>query len=192
MEWNSSAKKTDTGEIPFRYTQLSPLKNEVQPEPFPSLQLAKKKKVLSLSNEYNAAIIPLFHATGNFYYRSRWQVGVKGVEEYDHLLPRVGMRCRCILESGEAILYASSYSFSPEHIEFSETDEETNCTTYFTLEGIDANNTKLTVDYYIPDKLFAEAIFKLKKKNSLEKTWQQSLVNLTQLVKEIRLPEEAC
>ncbi|RZK91623.1 MAG: hypothetical protein EOO98_05450 [Pedobacter sp.] len=190
MEWISSAKQTESGEISFRYTQLSPLKNEVQPEPFPTLQLAKKKKVLTLTNEYEVAIIPLFHATGNFSYRSSWQEGVLEMEEFTHLLPRLGMRSRCVFENGETIIYASSYSFSTDHIEFSDTDEETNYTTYYTLDTIVPGRTKLTVDIYIPNKIFAETVFKLQKKNSLEKVWRQSLKNLTHFVKEIQLPEE--
>lgn len=190
MEWNSSAKQTDNGSIAFRYTQLSPLKSEVQPEPFPVMQLAKKKKVLSLTGDYDVAIIPLFHATGNFSYRSNWQEGVLEVEEFTHLLPRLGMRSRCIFENGETIIYASSYSFSTDHIEFSDTDEETDYTTYYTLDTIEPGRTKLTVDIYIPNKIFAETIFKLRKKNSFEKRWQQSLKNLTHFVKEIQLPEE--
>jgi len=190
MEWNSSAKQTDNGAIAFRYTQLSPLKSDVQPEPFPVMQLAKKKKVLSLTGEYDVAIIPLFHATGNFSYRSSWQEGVLEVEEFSHLLPRLGMRSRCVFENGETIIYASSYSFSTDHIEFSDTDEETDYTTYYTLDTSGPGRTKLAVDIYIPNKIFAETIFKLKKKKSLEKRWQQSLKNLTHFVKEIQLPEE--
>ena len=33
MKWNSGAKQTEAGEIPFHYTQLSELKNEIIPEP---------------------------------------------------------------------------------------------------------------------------------------------------------------
>jgi hypothetical protein len=80
MQWNSSAKQTDNGEIAFRYTQLSPLKDCVQPDPVPKLELNKKTKMISVSREYDAAIIPLFHASGDFTYRSRWQQGVKAGE----------------------------------------------------------------------------------------------------------------
>ncbi|MBD0374191.1 MAG: DUF2652 domain-containing protein [Flavisolibacter sp.] len=191
MHWNSSAKQTETGEIPFRYTQLSPLKNDVQPEPLPQLHLAKKKKLISLSREYITDIITLFHATGDFSYRSRWRQGVQAVEEVAHILPRVGMRCRCLLQNGASTIYASSYSYSPEHIEFSETDEGNNSTTYYTLEKTDAHTTRLTIDYYLPKNIIAEMIFTMNRKKRLEKELQQSLINLDALVEEIKLPAEA-
>jgi hypothetical protein len=188
MQWNSSAKQTDNGEIAFRYTQLSPLKDCVQPDPVPKLQLNKKTKMISVSREYDAAIIPLFHASGDFTYRSRWQQGVKAVEEVSHFLPRIGMRCRCVLENGESFIYASSYSFSADKIEFSETEEEDKNTRYYTLEKINEHRTKLTVDYYIPKNAIATFLFKLKQKKVLEKELQQSLLKLDAVVKEIKLP----
>ena len=188
MEWCSSAKQTETGEIPFRYTQLSPLKNAVQPDLTPQLQLAEKKKMLSLSDVYQAGIIELFHATGDFSYRNRWQQGVKAVEEVSHFLPRVGMRCRCLLENGETYVYASSIAFSPEKIEFSETDERDNSTRFFTLEKIKAHATKLTIDYYIPKNIWAEWMFKLKRKKTLEAELKQSMINLHPVAEAIKLP----
>jgi hypothetical protein len=77
MEWNSSAIQTESGEIPFHYTQIGQLKTELVPEPIPPLELASQTKVLSFSREYATDIRTLFHATGDFHYRSRWQEGVK-------------------------------------------------------------------------------------------------------------------
>src|SRR5215216_4203328 len=45
MKWKSSAKQTEAGEISFHYTQLSPLKNEITPEPPPQLELSQKVKM---------------------------------------------------------------------------------------------------------------------------------------------------
>src|SRR5215218_2554585 len=106
--------------------------------------------MLSVSKEFNAAIIPLFRAAGDFAYRRWWQQGVKAVEEVSHFLPRVGMRSKVILENGESYIYASSYSFSPDKIEFSETEEETNNTRYYTLQKINKDTTLLTIDQYLP------------------------------------------
>ena len=188
MQWNSSAKQTENGEIAFSYTQLSPLKNDVQADPLPQIDLDNKRKMISLSREYQAGIIPLFHASGDFSYRRWWQEGVKAVEEVTHFLPRVGMRCRCLLENGESFIYASSYSFTPDKIEFSETDEKENSTRYYTLEKINDHTTKLTVDHYVPKNWFGEYLFKIKQKKKLEKELQKSLVNLDAVVKDIKLP----
>src|SRR5882762_7767167 len=68
MEWNSSAKQTESGEIPFHYTQLSQLKNEIPPEPFVQPEFSKKVKMITVSNEYEMDIITLFHLAGDFHF----------------------------------------------------------------------------------------------------------------------------
>jgi len=189
MKWSSSSKQTDSGEIAFHFTQLTQLKNELQAEPPQHLELANKVRVLSVSREYDAEIIPLFHATGDFSYRSQWQEGVKAVEEVSHFLPRVGMRNRRILDNGEVVSYASSYSFTPDRIEFSETDENKKNAVYFILEKISDIKTKLTVDLYIKKNSINQISFKLGKKKKMEEGWKRSLENLDRVVTGIKLPE---
>lgn len=110
MKWIDSNKQTESGEIAFHYAHLSPLKENIQPEVLPPLDLSKKTKVISITKQYEAGIIELFHATGDFNYRSRWQHGVKSVEEVNHFLPRVGMKCRTVMDDGQSTIYATSYS----------------------------------------------------------------------------------
>jgi hypothetical protein len=188
MTWNSSAKQTESGEVSFQYTQLSQLKEGIGSEPPPQLELAEKVKVISVSREYETDIITLFHATGDFNYRSRWQVGVKKMEEVNHFLPRVGMRCRRVMDSGEVILYASSYYYQPDTIEFSETEEKEQSTTYYTLQRTGTKRTKLTLDFYLKKNLSKQILFSLMTKGKMESTFSKSLQNLVSVVKEIRVP----
>ena len=118
MKWISSSRQTENGNIPFHYTQLSELKKEIAVEPIKLPDMSTKEKVISLAAEYDTDIITLFHAAGDFNFRNRWLEGVKQVEEVAHYLPRVGMRCRCILDNGESINYASSYLYTTDKIEF--------------------------------------------------------------------------
>jgi hypothetical protein len=187
MKWSSSAKQTETGQVPFHYVQLGALKNELSQEPLPQPEFSKKTKMISVSAEYDADIIRLFHATGDFSYRHRWQEGVKRVEQVNHFLPRVGMRCRCVLENGETITYSSSYFYQPDRIEFSETEEKNRTLTYYTLEKINDHKTRLTLDFYMEKNLAHQLLFKLKKKK-MKNRFRMSLDNLHQLVKEIHLP----
>jgi len=99
----------------------------------------------------------VFHAAGDFNFRHRWQEGVKTVEEVDHFLPRVGMRCRYVMDSGEAVIYSSSYIYSPEHIEYSETEDINRTTTYYTIESLAPKRTRLTIDFYIPKILLLKS-----------------------------------
>ena len=184
MQWMNSAKETETGEIPFLYTQLSQLKKELSQEPLSVPDIKKKTRLLSLSREYETDIITLFNTSGDFNKRSRWQQGIKKTEEINHLLPRIGMRCRCIMENGETIIYSSSYSYQPDHIVFSETDESNNNSTYFTLQKTGNNTTRLIIDLYRDKNIFANTLFKLSQKKKTAAGWQKSLFDLAELLKE--------
>jgi hypothetical protein len=148
-EYAHSIKQTEHGDIPFHYTQLSELKHTIPPPQSMPLNLAKKVKVISASGEYEVGLLTLLHASADFNHRSRWQVGVKKVEMDNHFLPRVGMKCRYLLEHGDTRICSSSYAFHPERIEFSETDEREKSLRHYILERIDDNRSKISIDVYI-------------------------------------------
>jgi hypothetical protein len=178
LKWDSSSKQTEAGTIPFHYTALSELKKTIPALVIPELELTRKLKVLSLSREYDHGIISLFHATGDFRYRSQWRDGVRSVEELPQFLPRVGMRCRCVSDKGKSFIYTSSYSYRPDLIQFSETDEEKKTATYYLLEKIGENRTRLTMDYYLRNNFLSQTIFKSWRKKNIEASLQRSLQNL--------------
>jgi hypothetical protein len=190
IEWMEQSKQTETGEIGFHYALLSKLRNDIPPEPSAQLQLTDYTKMLSFTREYDTDIITLFHGSGDFNYRHRWQEGIQKVEELDHLLPRIGMRCRIIKDNGESIIYSSSYHFHPEHIEFSETNEQENLITYYTLEKIDEQRSRLTINIYVKKGLLGPLLFQLKQKRKLEALYGRSMNNLAELLKEIHLPAQ--
>ncbi|MEO5675001.1 MAG: DUF2652 domain-containing protein [Chitinophagales bacterium] len=185
MKWNSSVRQTESGEIAFHYTQLSQLRKDLAPEILPQLELSKKVRMFSLSRVFETDIITLFHATGDFNYRGRWQEGVKYVEEVNHFLPRIGMRCRCVMKNGQVRIYTSSYSYHQDRIEFSETDEKKKSAVYYLLEKIDQNHTRLTLDFYLKKNIALQGIFYLVKKLKTEATYNKSLLNLEKFVKTI-------
>lgn len=188
MKWNSSIKRTEAGEIPFQYTQLSELKDNLSPTSIPQDRLSDKVKVISVAKEYNADIIALFHATGDYHYRHRWQEGVKSVEEVNHFLPRVGMKCRCVMDNGEVTIFASSYSYSPEEIKFAETDIKKKNSTRYLLEKAGENKTRLTIDYFIGKSILSKMLFNLSGRKKMEDTFHKSLLNLEEFIKEIKIP----
>jgi len=190
ITWNASAKKTESGEIPFHYTALSHLKENIAPPVPLRFDLSKKLKVASASQIYNTHIIQLFHASGNPNYRNRWQDGVQKVEEQNHFLPRVGMKYRFTLENGTASYFASSFLFQPEHIEFSETDENSGTIFYFTVEKIDDEKTKLTIDQYAKKNFFSRFSYNTEKKKKIEASLKRSLKSLEKLVSELNVPAE--
>lgn len=190
MKWDRSVKQTESGEIPFHYTQLSQLKNEIPPEPITQLDLSEKVKMVSVSKEYETTIKALFYTAGHFEFRNRWQEGVKQVDEVDHTLPGIGSRHRHVLDSGQTILYTSSFSYDPEKkIIFSETDEKKKTSTYFILEKTGDNKSRLTLEFYLQKNIITQLLFKLMMKKKIETIFRKSLLNLGKLLKETRVPE---
>jgi hypothetical protein len=187
MRWSSSVKEIEGGEISFHYTQLSNLKKELPPVPQLQLEMEHKVKVLSVFKEYDAHIIKLFHLAGDFNYRHRWQEGVQRAEEVTHFLPRVGTKCRRVLDNGKTVMYSSSYTFHPDRITFSETDEDKKHACYFLLEKMTNGKILLTVDYYIRKNLLEQFLFSLKKKKTKE-ALVRSLNRLEILLEEVDIP----
>lgn len=165
LQWKEETKRTETGDIDFQYALLSQLRRNIPPEPSPQLQLTDYTKMITVTREFPTDLITLFHASGDFNYRHRWQEGIEKVEEIDHLLPRIGMRCRVFKNNGESVLYSSSYHYHPERIEFSETDETDKSITFFTLEKTDAQHSRLTINYYIKKVCLAGCFFSWERRN---------------------------
>jgi hypothetical protein len=190
IQWNLGVHRTEGGEINYRYTPLTELRGKVPQGLLPDLEPARKTLMLSASRTYATHIIAMAHAVGDFRYRSRWQEGVRDVEDLSVHLPRVGMRCRHIMDDGSISVCASSYSFDPDRIVVSETDEAKLVTSTFTMERLEPERTKLTVDVYLKSGAFRELAFRLFRRRKLETSLQQSLVNLDEFVKELRVSAE--
>lgn len=189
MQWNMDTKETENGSIPFLYTQLDVLKKELPPVTLPKLELANKTKLFSMSRECEGHIFTAFHASGDFHYRHQWWEGMRLIEELNHYLPRVGMRIRCELNNKEVIIYASSYTFNPERIEFSETDSEKKSAYYYTLEQIEPHRVRITIDYYIGGGIVNVTMFKLLNEKRLKASLERSMDKLKELVESLPDPD---
>jgi hypothetical protein len=187
IRWQSGVKRTDSAEVPYRYASLSELRRQVVAKPMADLEIARRTKMFTLSREYDDHIIKLFHATGDVRNWSRWQEGVKEIEADDPHLPRVGMRCRCVLDHGEEVMVASSYSFSPDRIEFSQTDERKNASIYFTLEALGPQRTRVTVDFYVRSGWLRELAFRLVEGRRFREALSRSLDKLERLLPELEV-----
>jgi hypothetical protein len=188
LQWSSSSKQMESGKIAFQYAQLGQLKNEIEPYAATPLNLERMSKMLTMRREYSTDLITLFHASGDFQYRPRWVEGVKAVEELTHYLPRVGMKCRCILDNGSTIIYSNDFSYSDTKIQFSEQDEKKTTCTRYTLERIAAKKSMLTLEYYVENEFVPKLKFAIMKKRNLERAWSTSLANLEVVVGDLRIP----
>jgi hypothetical protein len=192
MKWDASTKQTETGNIPFHYTRLSELKNNIPPEPDAQPAIADKKKMLSVSKVYPVDIKKLFFTVVHFEYRHLWQENVKTVEEVEHFLPGVGSRHRHVLQNGQNVMmYTSTFIYKPEEkILFCETAEKRNSVTCYTIEKTGEHSARLTIDFYLPKNQVRLLLFQLQEKRELEASWRRSLDNLEPVVTKMVLPLE--
>jgi hypothetical protein len=182
MQWDKKLHVTDSGQLQFHYTYLEALKSRVKPQVSSSDVLKNARKLLTFDQQLETDIITAFHLTGDFNNRSKWQDGVIRVEEVSHALPRVGMKCRKIMDTGESIVYVNNYYYSEEHIEFVEVEEGSKYITQYVLERIDDLHTAFSITVYSSARSPSLAWYlggKRKKEESIKKSMQKlaSMVN---------------
>lgn len=178
VHWSSGKKLTETGEVPFNYSMLTPLKESISPDPVPELELSEKVKMITASYEYDIDIIGLLAVLGSYSERAAWQEGVKKVEQVTDKIPQLGTRHRCVMDKGSVIVHYSNFSIATNRIIVSETNENKSSSTYYTLEKAADGKTKLTMDYYITNNPWQQILFNLTQKNKVFDRFRKSLVNL--------------
>jgi hypothetical protein len=92
------------------------------------------------------------------------------------------------LENGQAFIYTTHFSYTPEKVVMVETDEKKRSATYFTFEKINEKRTKFTLDLYLKNNPVLQLMFRLTMKKKLESNFTRSLDNLENFVKEVELP----
>ena len=192
MQWEASSKQTETGKVPFYYTQLSELKNQLPPDPLPELELANKVRMVSATRVYDVDIKVLCFTVVHFEFRHDWQVGLKAIDEVEHFLPGIGSSHRHLYDNGKsAILHTSSFVYDPAaKVMFSETDEERKRALYYTIEPAGAGKTRLTLDFYLTKGLLRETLFNLRERAKMQRDLEQSLQNLEPIARNMVLPLE--
>jgi hypothetical protein len=191
MQWITSSKETESGEISFSYTQLGPLKNNI-PKPSIEPQLSKKIKVLSVSRDYDVPIKTLCYTVVHFEFRHLWHDHIKLIDEVEHFLPGVGSRHRHVLDNGKTeMMYISSFIYDPEgKTIFSETNEKDKSTICFVAEKIGEHNSRLTLELYLQPNILKQVLFNMSEKKNKVEEMQTSLQRLDKVVKEMIVPLE--
>lgn len=191
MRWDISKKQTESGEIPFHYTQLGPLKNEI-PRQYFQMDVSKKIKMLSVSKNYDIDIKTLCYTVVHFEFRHRWYAGIKTIDEVEHFLPGIGSRHRHVLDNGKIeMMYISSFVYDPEgKTIFSETNEKEKSTIYFIAEKTGEHRSQLTLEIYFAANIIRQTLFNRFEKKKKEEELQQSLNRLDKVLKEMIVPLE--
>jgi hypothetical protein len=114
--------------------------------------------------------------------------GINAVEELNHFLPRVGMKCRCFTDDGEIIIRSNGYQYNEHKIQFNETDESSTQGTLYLLERVGPGKIKLKLEFYRKGNLFSTALFNFTKRSALENKFKKSMNHLEGLIKELKIP----
>lgn len=178
VNWNTGKKITETGEVPYNYSILTPLKEAITPEPVPELEVNNKIKLVSASKEFNIDIIDLLAVIGRYADRSSWQEGVRKIEQVSDKIPQLGTSHRCVMDKGSIFIHYSNFSYDADKIIVSETVQNKTSSTYYTFEKTADRKTMLTLDYYIPKNVLKQIIFKLMRKKKVHNRLQKSLAKL--------------
>lgn len=191
MHWDNGIKKTESGEISFHYTQLSPLKKEIT-LPIMQTELPDKIKMLSVSKDFAIDIKTLCYTVVHFEFRNLWYAGIKAIDEVEHFLPGIGSRHRHVLDNGKTeMMYISSFVYDPEgKTIFSETDEKKKSSVYFVAEKTGEHSSRLTIEIYFERNIIKQALFNKLEKKKREEELHQSLERLDKVLQEMVVPLE--
>lgn len=185
LDWNESSKETESGTVSFQYAQLSHLRDQIPPDAPLELEVKNRKKVIAVSRVYDVSILTLLHAAVDFPNRKRWQEGVDDIRGVNPAaLPRLGRSHERVGPTGITKVFASSYSFAEDRIQYGETDELKHQTTYLLFEKMDENKTKLTIEIYLQKNLLPLLVFNITKKKKLERSLLRSLEKLEEIGRE--------
>jgi hypothetical protein len=192
MQWNDSSQQTESGQIVFNYTYLTPLKEEIKPEVPYGLEIANKTKVASATKVYNVDVKTLVYTVVHFEFRPDWFDDLASITEVEHFLPGIGTRHKHTMKDGsEVMMYTSSFMYDPDtKTSFSETDEKKKSSTYFIIEKLSETTSSLTLELYYPSNVLKLALFNLLHKKEKEEELKQSLERLEKIVMEMVVPLE--
>ena len=191
MQWNSSNKLTESGEISFHYTQLGPLIKDIAPA-FTQIELPDKVLMLSVSRDYDIDIKTLCYTVVHFEFRHQWYSGIKSIDEVEHFLPGIGSRHRHVLSNGKTeFMYISSFIYDPKgKTIFSETDEVNKKAVSFIAENTGEGTSRLTIEIYFQRNIIKQAWFNKFEKKKKTDELRQSLERLEKILMEMVLPLE--
>ena len=191
MQWQTSSKETERGDIRFSYTQLGPLKKDM-PTPSIPQELAKKTQMLSVSRDYDVEIKTLFYTVVHFEFRPLWYVGIQTIDEVEHFLPGIGSHHRYVLANGTtARMSISSFVYDPEgKTVFSETNEKDQSSLCFVAEKTGDHTSRLTLELYFQPNMLRQVVFHRWGKKKKAQEFRLSLERLDPVVKAMVVPLE--
>jgi hypothetical protein len=188
-EWflpEEAKEQYDVGEISFKVTDLSKLKEnlpEVQSEEFNSA--SKTKIVFVEEGIIQAPAQKVFGAIFDLTQRTKWMEGVQKVEMVTKdLINRVGTMHRCVVSRRNNPVMVTEYaSIGEGGAELIEMDKNGTAGCRFKVEVISQDETRLKVYMLVKKNPLLLAVFNLFMKRKLQKQMWRSMENLKEFCK---------
>jgi hypothetical protein len=189
-EWfhpEEATENYDVGEIRFKVSDLTWLKENLPPVSKPELKLSSKTKV-AFTEEIviDAPAEKVFGAIFDITQRPKWMDGVKRIEMVtkDHI-NRVGTLHRCIIsEKNNPVMVTEYARIGNGMAELIVMDQKGTAGCHFKVSVEGENRSKLSIDLLVKRNPLLLAAFNLFMKSKMKKAFQRSLQNLNEYCKQ--------
>lgn len=184
LKWEKGRKEMETGEIEFRYSLLTHLKQEI-PESVPEKFGIKgsRVEVLSIQRQFDVDIHRLFSVLADITHRPQWMAGLKGTTNISSKVNQVGTSHNCVLEKGIEVMTTSDFQSDDYRILMEETDKKKMFSCQFELVKQREQSTTLTVRYLMKKSLPLNLAFRLFMKKKFRKQLEDSMIKLGEFLK---------
>jgi hypothetical protein len=182
VRWNAGKKITESGEVPYSYSLLTPLKDTVIPDPAPVPGEGNVVKLVSVSREFDFDIVDLLSVVGNFSLRSQWEDGICRVDQVSDKIARVGTTHRCVFDNNSITVRYSFFSYHPEKIIFCESANAVKGDRYYIFEKTGDGKTRLALELYMEKSPFRNLMFNFFQKEKTAGSFERSLANLQNFI----------
>lgn len=183
FSFEEASEKYDVGEVSFKVSDLTKLKDQIpETEPEKFELSSKAKTVLTEEGIIPAPAQKVFGAIFDLTQRPKWMDGILRVEMITKdLINRVGTVHRCVAANKSNPLIVTEYArIDNTGAELVEMDKKGNGGCRFKVEPVNDNETKLKIDVLVKNNLLSLTLFNLFMKGKMKKQIAQSLNNLRQ------------
>lgn len=184
LKWEKGMKETESGDIAFRYSLLTHLKQQIPEAVREKLGIKGPRiEMFSMQREYDVDIHRLFSVLGDISQRPNWMVGLKGTTDISTRVNQLGTTHNCLLEKGIEVMTTSDFQSDDYRIMMEETDKKKMGSFQFELIKQTEHSTLLNVRFFMKKFLPLNLVFRLFMEKKFRKQMEESLIKLGEFLK---------
>ena len=179
LQWRQGKKSEDEGDIDFKYSHLTPLKENLPADNSNEFGIqGPKVLMIAVQREMDVNIEALFSVVADLSLRSKWTEGVNAVENISSPINQVGTEHHCIVGKNVNVLITSGFNKDEHSIVLEETDKKRTGTAQMKLEKLAENKTLMTFNFFLKKNPVLILFFKLFMRKKFTQALKKSLENL--------------